>query len=153
MAFARQRQRYASAAGTDIEDPCGGPLDRRAVRQLPPQRQIGAVGAALQVVPDDVLRAHHHALRASPRAISSSRSASIAVYVGSAYRVVLTAGRSTAAWRNATDRSGCTRIRSGSIPAYLNRTASSAARLPLHVTRRTRPLSSSKSASQIQDTS
>ena len=38
-------------------------------------------------------------------------------------------------------------------PAYFIRTARSGARVPLQVTRRTRPASSSKSASQIQDTS
>ena len=64
-----------------------------AGRQLAPQRQVRAVGAALEVVPHDfgvVARgrrrgagamghAQPHALFASPRATSSSRSASIAV--------------------------------------------------------------------------
>ncbi len=41
----------------------------------------------------------------------------------------------------------------GSIPAYFRRSASSGARVPLQVAWRTRPASSSKSASQIQETS
>ena len=39
------------------------------------------------------------------------------------------------------------------MPAYLSRNASSAALVPAQVTRRTRPASSSKSASQIHETS
>ena len=61
-----------------------GPLRRGG--ELAPERDVGVVAAALDVVPDDVLGAGAHANDpvAAPRATSSSRSASIAVYVGSA---------------------------------------------------------------------
>ena len=50
-------------------------------------------------------------------------------------------------------RSAWTWMRAGSMPAYFRRSASSGARVPLQVARRIRPASSSKSASQIQETS
>ena len=74
MARTGEIERHPAGAGANVEDRVAV-----ALGQLPPQRQIGAVGAALQVVPDDVGRAHDHALLASPRATSSSRRASIAV--------------------------------------------------------------------------
>jgi hypothetical protein len=46
-----------------------------------------------------------------------------------------------------------TAIASGSTPAYFSRSAISSARVPEQVARRMRPASSSKSASQIQETS
>ena len=48
---------------------------------------------------------------------------------------------------------GSTSISDGSTPAYLSRTAISGARVPEQTTRRTAPARSSKSASQIQETS
>ncbi len=56
-------------------------------------------------------------------------------------------GRGLAAIRATTLR------RSGATPAYLSRSAISAARVPAHVTCSTRSASSSKSASQIHETS
>ena len=58
-------------------------------RQRAPQRQVLGVGAALEVVPDHAHRrptgSGSQNLTAWPRAASSSRSSSSAVYVGSAY--------------------------------------------------------------------
>ena len=51
MSRARQRERHATGAATDLEHGgarCGG-------SELEPQRQIGAIRAALEVVPDDGL--------------------------------------------------------------------------------------------------
>ena len=51
MAGPGEVERHPAGAGADVEDPTailGG--------QLAPQRQVGAVGAALEVVPDDLLR-------------------------------------------------------------------------------------------------
>jgi hypothetical protein len=75
------------AARGEVEGDPAGPgaeVEHRAVRpsgvirQRAPQRQVGGVGAALDVVPDHVV----HELAAAPRRTSSSRSSSIAVYVG-----------------------------------------------------------------------
>ncbi len=74
MARTGEIERHPARAGADIEDRV-----TVALGQLPPQRQIRAIGAALQVVPHDLGRGHDHALLASPRATSSSRRASIAV--------------------------------------------------------------------------
>ncbi len=99
MAGASEIERHPAAPSANVEDRVA-----LALGQLPPQRQVGAIGATLQVVPDNrrgerrpqgdgiaagrgghrrgarVLRgAHDHALLASPRATSSSRSDSIAV--------------------------------------------------------------------------
>ena len=79
MAGFCQGQRHPACAGAHIKDAGRVAVDRRGVRELPPKRQVGAVATALQVVPHDLGRPHHHALRASPRATSSSRSDSIAV--------------------------------------------------------------------------
>ena len=88
-------ERDAAATRADVED-----RPWMLSGELPPQRQVRAVGAALEVVPDDlaaararqgvpgaVLRARArspdhaqaHALSSSPRATKSSRSESIAV--------------------------------------------------------------------------
>ena len=80
---AGEMQRHAAGAGADVEH-------RAAVdgREVAPQRQVLGVGAALDVVPDDLGHvrgpggAHAKLLPAAPRATSRSRSASIAVYVG-----------------------------------------------------------------------
>ena len=70
--------------------------------------------------------------------------------MGRAYSREPTARSSAAS--SESPRSRSTAI-SASSSAYLSRTAISSARVPEHVIRRTRPRSSSKSASQIQDTS
>ena len=57
-----------------------------AAGELAPERDVGVVASALDVVPDDLLGRHRNDPCAAPRATSSSRSASIAVYVGSAIR-------------------------------------------------------------------
>jgi len=75
MAIARELQAHAPRARADLEN--RGPA-RDVVGDLAPEREIHAVQTALEVVPDHLRRAHH-ALLASPRATSSSRSASIAV--------------------------------------------------------------------------
>ena len=78
VAGARQRQRHPAGAGADVEH-------RAGLRggQLAPQRQVGRVGAALDVVPDHDLgdreRAHRQYSRACPRSASSWRSSSSAV--------------------------------------------------------------------------
>ena len=90
MSGPRQLQRDATGTRADVQHRAGG-----AARQLLPQLQVGAIATALEVVPDDprgrLLRrlalariAHDHELLTSPRATSSSRSESMAVYVGSA---------------------------------------------------------------------
>ena len=55
---------HATGAGADVENR-RRPL-ARAVGQLPPQREIGAVGAALQIVPDDP-RGHRRATSPAAR--------------------------------------------------------------------------------------
>ena len=49
-----ERERDAAGAGADVEDPVRG-----LGRQLVPERQVGRVGAALDVVPDGVLGDGH----------------------------------------------------------------------------------------------
>ena len=70
-----QVQGDAAGAAAELEDrPAGAP------RQLLPERQVGAVGAALDVVPDHVpRRAHRQNSFARPRSASSLRSSSRAV--------------------------------------------------------------------------
>ena len=60
----RELQRHTAAAGADVEHATAA-----ALRELAPERQVGAVAAALEVVPDDLLRkprrlavAHDHEL-------------------------------------------------------------------------------------------
>ena len=53
VAAAREVERDAAGAGADVEH--GRAL---AVGELAPQRQVEVVGAALDVVPDDVVGAH-----------------------------------------------------------------------------------------------
>src|SRR5215211_1022899 len=135
-------ERHAAGAATEVEH-------RAGARELAPEGQVLGVAAAFEVVPDHV---HHQANDpfAAPRSTSSSRSASIAVYVGSAY-----SGPSPSAIAASSPpaRLSRTTIRSSGTPAYFMRTAISAARVPLQVTRRTRSAITSKSASQTQLTS
>jgi hypothetical protein len=91
VAGARQVQRDAPGARPDVEDRAA-----RLARQRPPQRQVGLIAAALDVVPDDHRRRgqrqrrlrdraqvpasrHRQYSSASPRWASSSRSSSSAV--------------------------------------------------------------------------
>ncbi len=82
VALAGEVERHAPGPGADVEHRPGV-----ADREIAPQRQVLGVGAALDVVPDDlghvrVLRpgrAHAKLLPAAPRATSTSRSPSIAV--------------------------------------------------------------------------
>ena len=89
VAGSRELERHPTGTRADIED-----RPFRALRELQPERQIGTIGTALELVPEDSRRrarggrpsgrivprgVHDHELLASPRAISSSRSESIAV--------------------------------------------------------------------------
>ena len=72
---AGEPQRDAARAGADVEHRAA-----RLARQLAPQRQVGVVAAALDVVPDHVRGdAHRQYSFAWPRRASSSRSSSSAV--------------------------------------------------------------------------
>src|SRR4029079_13794437 len=134
VALAGEVERDAAGPGADVEHRAGV-----ADREIAPQRQVLGVGAALDVVPDDlghvrVLRpggAHAKLLPAAPRATSTSRRPSIAVYVGSA-------NSRPSPWRSArsrpSSRADATSIRSVGTPAYFSRSAISAARVPLQVT-------------------
>src|SRR5919201_2968119 len=139
-------ERHAAGAGAHVEHGPAGFCGK-----LAPQRQVLAVGAALDVVPQHGRpRGHENELPATPRATSTSRSASIAVYVGKANRrPSAPASARSRPWPSP----GSTAIRSAGTPAYLRRTAISAARVPLHVAQRTRGARISKSASQTQLTS
>ena len=145
----REVERDAARAGADVED-----RPARRGRQLAPERQVGGVAAALDVVPDDVLGSvvvTRTTPCAAPRATSSSRSASIAVYVGSAMSrpSPSASAASSAALEVGLDVQAVGMRRRRTSAAR----ASSAARVPLHVTRRTRPAMTSKSASQTHETS
>ncbi len=68
-------ERDAPGSGADVEHRAADDVGER-----PPGVEVRVVGAALEVVPDDVVRAAHaNDPSAAPRATSSSRSASIAV--------------------------------------------------------------------------
>ena len=68
-------ERDPPGAGADVEDAFRG-----VARELAPQRQIGLVAAALDVVPDGVLGDDHRQYASAwPRRVSSSRSSSSAV--------------------------------------------------------------------------
>ena len=88
--------------------------------------------AALEVVPDHAHRgtavARLPEVAREPAATSSSRSSSSAVYVGSANRRPPAAPASAPS--SAAGKAGTTWSRSASTPAYLSRSASSAARVP-----------------------
>ena len=72
VAVAGEVERHAPGAGADVEHRA-----RLGLRQLAPQRQVGRVAAALDVVPDD--RAHRQYSLAAPRSESRPRSSSSAV--------------------------------------------------------------------------
>src|SRR4051812_3069352 len=147
----REVQGDTAGAGADVEHRAGLPSG-----ELAPQRQVLGIAGALDIVPDDLghmrarARGHAKLLPAAPRATSTSRSASIAVYVGSANS---RPSPSPSARSRPSSSAGAIAIRAGSTPAYFSRSAISAARVPLHVTCRTRPARTSKSASQTQLTS
>ena len=72
VAGAGEVQRHPAGAGADVEHRAG--LGRR---ELAPQREVGGVAAALDVVPVD--RAHRQYSLAAPRSLSRPRSSSSAV--------------------------------------------------------------------------
>ena len=76
VAGPRQAQCDPAGSGADVEDRAAG-----GGRELEPEREVGGVGAALDVVPDDPGGAHAsaHELAAAPRLTSRVRSSSIAV--------------------------------------------------------------------------
>lgn len=75
MALRGEVERDAAGPRADVEDRPG-----LGGGELAPERDVGVIGAALDVVPDDVgARRHANEPSAAPRATSSSRSASIAV--------------------------------------------------------------------------
>ena len=150
--------------------PAPGEVDREAAGAAPssrigsPQRSASssqtvrsaAVGAALDVVPDRArLDALGSALIARTPSPGRGRRAACAAPAArcrwggrrGAPGAAATAASSEAAM------SGSTAIRSSGQPAYFSRSAISGARVPAQVTRRTAPASTSKSASQTQETS
>ena len=72
VAGAGEVERHAPGAGADVEHRAAG-----LVRQLAPQRQVGGVGAALDVVPDHL--GVHRQYSSWPRRLSTSLSSSSAV--------------------------------------------------------------------------
>ena len=72
VAGAGEVERHAPGAGADVEHRAAG-----LVRQLAPQRQVGDVGAALDVVPDHL--GVHRQYSSCPRRLSTSLSSSSAV--------------------------------------------------------------------------
>ena len=74
MAGVGELERDAAGARADVEDALG-----RLAGELAPERQVGVVAAALDVVPDHVVGAHRQYASAWPRRVSSSRSSSSAV--------------------------------------------------------------------------
>ena len=98
---------------------------------------VGVVAAALDVVPDDVLGRGRHAndpLRRAARDEQLAQGEHRGVRRQRDEPAVAVGERGVE--RGARDRARTCR-RSGATPAYFRRTASSAARVPLHVTRRT----------------
>ena len=151
------RRSPSARAGQVQRDPAGAAAElehrpRALGGSSRPERQVGPVAAALDVVPD-------HALVAPALIPSRPRQAAVGEQRAQLeQRGVGGEGEQAASRRGdrVVERAGdvgSTLISSGSMPAYLRRTAISGARVPAQTTRRTAPASSSKSASQIQETS
>ena len=142
-------RRARSSATRPVPAPTSRIGPRAVGREVAPQRQVAVVGAALEVVPDDRVP-HANDPRAAPRSTSSSRSSSIAVYVGSA-RAARRPGRRAARVERARRARRAPRSAPPATPAYLSRSAISggaraaarhAPHVPARAARSRRPRSS-----------
>ena len=127
VARAREVERDAPGARADVEH---GAARRRG--QLAPQRQVGGVGAALDVVPDhgaDVAHRQYSSACAAP----GEQVAQLEQRGVGRQRVQRAVAGRRARVEPALERRRRPRAARRSTPAYFSRSASSAARVPEHV--------------------
>ena len=110
----------------------------RCVGELAPERQVGVVGAALDVVPDHAALGHSDHRSREPALARAGRAARAGPCRWAARRARSPAALADRGVQRA--RRGRARPRAPRpMPAYLSRSAISSARVPEQVTRRTRP--------------
>ena len=151
VALARQVQRHAPRTRPDLEHRAVG-----RARQLLPERQVAAYApnsTSCQIAVSGIVRSA--ALTPSTPAPGRAGSAACAARAGPCRWAGRRAARARRATASSSDLSipSRTSIADSGQPAYLRRRAISGARVPVQTARRTPPASSSKSASQIQETS